>query len=286
MTFAPRILLGLTALAAVAAVAATGATIWIGPTTVSGLTVSDDDDENDASPILAEPQVAGAKWVGELATPRGRGPFPVVMILHGCDGVSSHSRGWAKLVARWGYATFLVDSYTRREQQNICQDVSVVPVRARAQDIAEGAAYLRTVSSIDPKRIGALGLSHGASAALEAARSNGRANGHRNSDPLQAMISYYPWCPREAQPLATDVLILIGAADDWTPSQRCVDLVARYETIDGRRPMLKVYPDATHAFEIRAPDRVDFGHPEKFHPEAAADAIKLTRQFLDQRLRK
>ena len=92
-------------------------------------------------------------------------------------------------------------------------------------------------------------------------------------------------CSRQAAPLATDVLILIGEADDWTPAQRCLDLLQQYEKIDGRRPVVKVYPQATHAFEVRASDRLDFGHPEKFHPAAAADSFASTRQFLDQRLR-
>jgi dienelactone hydrolase len=237
--------------------------------------------EEETSPTAGDFQKPKNKWVARLTMPRGRGPFPAVMVLHGCDGVAWHSRDWARRVESWGYATLIVDSYTPRGQKVICEDVSVVPFTKRAQDIAAGADYLRTLPAIDPNRIGAVGLSHGGSGALRAARerSGAKAAG------LQAIVAYYPWCQSQAAPLATDVLILIGEADDWTPSQRCLDLLAQYETIEGRRPVVKVYPQATHAFEVSAPDRLDFGHPEKFHPAAAADSFASTRQFLDQRLR-
>jgi dienelactone hydrolase len=237
--------------------------------------------EEETSPTSADFQKPKNKWVARLTMPRGRGPFPAVMVLHGCDGVAWHSRDWARRVESWGYATLIVDSYAPRGQKVICEDVSVVSFTKRAQDIAAGADYLRTLPTIDPNRIGAIGLSHGGSGALRAARERSGAK----AASLQAIVAYYPWCPRQAAPLATDVLILIGEADDWTPAQRCLDLLEQYEKIEGRRPMVKVYPQATHAFEVRAPDRLDFGHPEKFHPTAAADSFASTRQFLDQRLR-
>jgi dienelactone hydrolase len=237
--------------------------------------------DEESFPTAADFQKPKSKWLAGLTVPRGRGPFPAVMILHGCDGVAWHSRDWGRRVESWGYATLIVDSYTPRGHKVICEDVSVVSFAKRAQDIAAGADYLRTLPSIDPSRIGAVGLSHRGSAAVRAAREKSGAK----PAGLQAIVAYYPWCPREAAPLATDVLILIGEADDWTPAQRCVDLLKQYEMMEGRRPMVKVYPQATHAFEVRAPDRLDFGHPEKFHPTAAADSFASTRQFLDQRLR-
>ena len=115
--------------------------------------------EEETSPTAADFQKPKNKWVAELTMPRGRGPFPAVMVLHGCDGVAWHSRDWARRVASWGYATLIVDSYTPRGQKVICEDVSVVPFTKRAQDIAAGADYLRTLPAIDPNRIGAVGLS-------------------------------------------------------------------------------------------------------------------------------
>jgi dienelactone hydrolase len=35
-------------------------------------------------------------------------------VLHGCIGVSSQYRGWAELLAGWGYAALVVDSFRPR----------------------------------------------------------------------------------------------------------------------------------------------------------------------------
>jgi dienelactone hydrolase len=226
----------------------------------------------------------GSNQAGELLLPSGTKPFPAVIVTHGCDGVESHPRGWARRVTSWGYASLVIDSFRPRGVTQECEEQNVVPVTLRARDIAAGAAYLRKLSAIDPARIGVVGLSHGGTGALIAARAG--EDGRTSEANLQAAVAYYPWCLRNPEPLATDLLIIIGEADDWTPSKRCVNLVARYRADAPRRPVLKVYPGAVHAFEIRAPDRDDFGHRLKYHPEAAADAIASTRKFLDERLRR
>jgi len=106
--------------------------------------------DEETSPTLADFQKPKNKWLAGLTMPRGRGPFPAVMILHGCDGVAWHSRDWARRVGSWGYATLIVDSYTPRGHKVICEDVSVVSFTKRAQDIAVGAEYLRTLPSVNP----------------------------------------------------------------------------------------------------------------------------------------
>jgi dienelactone hydrolase len=232
----------------------------------------------------ADAQQAERKWDGKLALPPGRGPFPVVIVAHGCDGVSSHSRGWARRVGHWGYATYLLDSYSLRGHTEICADTSVVPFWQRSWDIADAAAHLRTLPVIDGKRIAALGLSHGASGAVHAARMETFAPA--GPPDLRAVVAFYPYCQEKAVPFATDVLILVGDADDWTPAQQCIDLVAQHETLPGPRPVLKVYPGATHAFDIRAGERLDHGHVERYDPAAARDALKLAREFLAMRMRK
>jgi hypothetical protein len=51
---------------------------------------------------------------------------------------------------------------------------------------------------------------------------------------------FYPWCTG-SQP--SNALILIGDADDWTPSSRCQ-----------AASNLTVHAGATHAFDPRRPD--------------------------------
>ncbi len=167
---------------------------------------------------------------GELILPRGRGPFPAVIVLHGCDGVSPHYRIWARWLASWGYAAFVVDSFRPRGVAINCGRGREFPPMLRARDAFAAAAYLRKRPDIDPNRVGAIGFSHGGWSALFAATDN--AAMRAGTAPLKAIVAFYPWCLQISPPLATDVQILIGDADDWTPVQRCVDFVGKYADFD------------------------------------------------------
>src|SRR5438105_2650861 len=42
--------------------------------------------------------------------PRGDGPFPAVVLLHGCGGVSPSTRQWGRWFRAHGYVALVVDS--------------------------------------------------------------------------------------------------------------------------------------------------------------------------------
>src|SRR5690348_6955805 len=46
-----------------------------------------------------------------LELPAGAGPFPAVIVLHGCNGIGIGSRTWAQRLHQWGYAVLLLDSF-------------------------------------------------------------------------------------------------------------------------------------------------------------------------------
>jgi dienelactone hydrolase len=60
--------------------------------------------------------------------------------------------------------------------------------------------------------------------------------------------------------LASDVQIFIGGADDWSSPQHCEVMVARYAGTPAHRPLLKIYPSATHSFDVERADRMYLGH--------------------------
>ena len=55
-----------------------------------------------------------AHQVGSIILPQGNPPYPAVVVLHGCNGISSSTRIWARRLASWGYAALIVDSFTPR----------------------------------------------------------------------------------------------------------------------------------------------------------------------------
>jgi dienelactone hydrolase len=218
----------------------------------------------------------GSRKAGELYMPAGAGPFPGVVLLQGCDGVNANDRAWARRLVGWGYAALIVDSFGPRGIGNICNRGATVPASLRAADASEGARYLHTLPAVSGQRIGLIGFSHGAGGALQASSGWGGA--------FAATIAFYPLCGAGTPSFSDDVLVIMGGADDWTPSQRCADAVARYPANAAHRPTLKVYAGGTHGFDSARPSREYFGHHLAYDPAAAADAIATTHRFLTQRL--
>jgi dienelactone hydrolase len=80
---------------------------------------------------------------------------------------------------------------------------------------------------------------------------------------------------------------LIGEADDWNPSSRCVELLPKERS--GSAISLKVYPGAYHGFDTLGANTHERGssgmHHLQYHPEAATDSITRVKAFVDKYLR-
>jgi dienelactone hydrolase len=200
----------------------------------------------------------------KLMTPRGAGPFPAVIVMHGCNGVADNTRRWAGRLVRWGYAALIVDSFRSRGLSTVCANPRALPPSVRAQDAIEASTYLRSLPNIAKARIGLIGFSHGAMTALSASTLPGAAFG--------AVVAFYPLCMGGPP---SNALILIGGADDWTPASRCMDAAGTN---------LKVYPGAIHSFDAPGPERIYLGHRIAYNAAAAVDAIERTHRFLSTRL--
>src|SRR5215813_15255053 len=78
------------------------------------------------------PEQAPAKLLGYLAQPDAglsgmlgghsnrAGPYPAVIVLHGCGGFSSHSAQLADRIGSWGYVALTVDSLGPRGIASSC----------------------------------------------------------------------------------------------------------------------------------------------------------------------
>jgi dienelactone hydrolase len=222
--------------------------------------------------------------VGSIILPDARPPYPGVVVLHGCNGVSQNTRVWARRLAGWGYAALIVDSFSTRGPTQVCDGSRALPGPERAKDAFAAAAYLRSRSDIDPKRIAVLGYSHGGWTALNT--STQKRVEQEGVPPFNAIVALYPFCPPKfAPPLATDVLILSGEADDWAKASNCQAFVEKYGGEAPHRPYLQVYARAHHSFNAMRPEREYFGHKLIYDPKATADAVERTRKFLEDRLR-
>ena len=230
-----------------------------------------------------------ASLPAELTMPQGTGPFPAVIILHGCAGLGPPVAR-ARLVeyASWyadrGYAGLIVDSFTPRGVSTLCLGGEPAPL-ARAFDAYRALEYLAGLGSIDPRRVVLQGHSHGGATVLTALD---EVTAEMAGTPLRfaAGVAYYPPCAYEAgaygsAELYAPVLILIGEKDDWTPAADCERLHARQQRQAPGRMRLIVHPGATHGFDFNLPPRRnEYGKYQAYDPDATREAARRIESFL------
>jgi dienelactone hydrolase len=60
----------------------------------------------------------------ELFKPKGSGPFPFVVLMHGCAGMDSVEARWvetySEFVGREGVCAIALDSFTTRKVKDVC----------------------------------------------------------------------------------------------------------------------------------------------------------------------
>ena len=209
-----------------------------------------------------------------LVKPEGDGPFPAVIMMHGCSGDTPYLDAWEKRLVQWGYVVLRVDGLTPRKQQTFCDDPgdAVIP---RAQDAYDAKAYLMGHPFVDKQKIGLIGWSQGATSALYAVNDSTSITDRKT--PFQCAVSFYPYCTGISH-LNAPLLVLVGEKDIWCPSEYCKDLAT-----SNKSPFeieLKIYENATHCFDWEGPDRVYNGQTMKYNPEAAGDAFSRVQTFL------
>jgi len=230
----------------------------------------------------------GDRIQGYLAKPDGAGPFPAVIVLHGCAGM--HDTTKQKLVdelVAWGYVILLVDSYATRRIDHACTSSALAMFFRRRPDAYGALVFLAGQTFVDPRRVAAVGFSAGAWVTLFVAESNAL----ELFDPpsnlrFRAAAAFNPPCREAGARPGIPMLIFIGALDDWTPAAECTNKIASWGN-DGPPIELVVYPGAYHAFYYPhlQPGTILFGHWVEYNAAAADNADHRLHQFLDRHLK-
>ncbi len=220
---------------------------------------------------------------GKLTIPDGEGPFPAIVLLHGCSGTDLEGT-WENYdrISSWGYVTLRIDSLGPRDISQVCT-ASPDKIRAspgiRARDAHAGREYLASLPYVDGDRVAVVGWSHGGMAVLRAI-SNISKYEPRTTTPFNAAVAFYPWCD-VTRGLDAPLLVLIGDADTETRAWNCETM----ELPDATQSFeLVVYPGATHSFDADLEDRIVRGHRRAHDPEAMADAYQRLEAFLAMHL--
>ncbi|CAN5910772.1 dienelactone hydrolase family protein [soil metagenome] len=222
-----------------------------------------------------------------LARPPGTGPFPAVVVLHGCGGFNGVVASWTDRLAYWGYVAVAVDSLTTRGHRTGCAGGSY----DQLYDAYRALNFLASQPFVRTDRIGLLGISLGAGATLTAFEKGGIEQ--RFARKFRAAVAFYPPCAGSSGIMLGPTLVLIGEQDDWTPAVDCRDMIAGLSGIGiSRQPAdrsmveLVVYPDTHHSF-LAVADRAGtrfMGHWLQYNESATEDASDRVRAFFRRTL--
>lgn len=230
--------------------------------------------------------------------PDGDGPFPAVVLLHGCGGVRASDHAWAELFRDRGYVAIVVDSLAFRglaEEERwraVCEGRALWG-RERAGDLLATLAYLRALPYVDAERIALAGWSHGAWTIMDALalEADGNLPTNLREDPgglagVRGAILFYPYCglgslTRNGWKRSIPGLMLLAGRDRVTSHEECLETASvlreRGQPLD-----VHVYPNVDHAFDYTdLPPDAKLPHDA----EATADARQRVTKFLADRLR-
>jgi dienelactone hydrolase len=251
------------------------------------------------------PQGENLKLKAVLYRPEGPGPFPAVIGLHNCTGLTNSAGvigaryiDWGQRLAKDGFAVLLPDSNGSRGLGSQCgtNQRSLRVDHERVADAMAARLWLQQQSWVAADRVSLLGWSSGAIAALWTVRARTQMLTQVQDGPdFRSAVVLYPGCRRlfnAAWSARVPTLILIGRADDQASAAACQQMVSGTR---GRsaRVAIHVYPGAYHDFDHpNRPLQVRGGLPFSVdgtgnahtgtHPSARADALKRVPDWFRQ----
>jgi dienelactone hydrolase len=191
-----------------------------------------------------------------VGMPAEPGPFPVVIMLHGCGGRSAEGplnreNAYREALVANGIAWLSVRSFPLegRSFTSVCgRPPGTIGTDDRVEDLATVIDRLGRYPSLDGTRIGVLGFSMGATTAIKAAMGLDptRAPG------LRSAVALYGGCreirARDGLPAQRRLLMMVGLMDTWTAAAPCIALATSLEE-RGHAAAVVVYPEATHQWD-------------------------------------
>jgi dienelactone hydrolase len=218
-----------------------------------------------ASPTVSFPNVTPVAPLTIPATevrPDGAGPFPAVVLMHGCHGVSASTRQWAGWFRARGYVALIVDSWAARGIRDGCVPGPDIPNTERFSDAIGALRWLHARPYVDRQHIGVIGWSNGGVFAMAVVNGpsleRARARGVVVPEPgFAAAVAMYPGgCSSLVnEGVVRPLLLLIGAADDWTLPGECARMVEAMQS-RGAPASIVLYPGAVHYFDVVGQPRV------------------------------
>ncbi|TQF29739.1 hypothetical protein UNPA324_09015 [Bradyrhizobium sp. UNPA324] len=214
-----------------------------------------------------------------------KGPVPFVVVLHGCDGLSTLTKEWTQHVAdvlnEHGIGALVLDSFTTRYVDNTCGLADLHWARRRSDDAYSALDYLIEKKLTRADEIYIMGYSNGATTALVSMTSQEIDHMHH----FAAGFAIAPGCSPSLQNSAVytrPIVIFMGDQDDANDPKWCLELAKKTRSV----PVQMIeYRGANHGFPVNAPAHDFMGWHLSYNATAEKDMMQTilsaikTRRF-------
>jgi carboxymethylenebutenolidase len=212
---------------------------------------------------------------GVLFTPKGKGPFPALVVIHEYWGLVPWVKQQAAKLSDQGYVTLAVDLYRGKatDSPEVAHELMRgLPEDRANRDLLAAVQYLKSLKNVNPAKIGSIGWCMGGGYSLDLAIADSTLAadvinyGHLATDPARLQQIHAP------------ILGLFGAQDKGIPPADVRKFEQNLKQM-GKKIDVTIYPDAGHAFQN--PD-----NKNGYRPADTADAWNRTVEFLAANLKK
>lgn len=220
-----------------------------------------------------------------LAQPEVAGTYPAVILLHERYGLFQHTLDLAEKYAQEGYVCLAPDLFSRVDEQRkaalLRGETSYrSPDPLVRQDVDAGFDYLKGLPSVDPSRLGLMGVCMSGRYSLVV-------GAYR--DDLRALMMFYgganlrEWEVKDTQPepmvelvprISAPVLGVYGGRDANHPVPHVLHLRDELEKANKSYDM-KIYRDMPHGW-------LNSRMPGRYRPEGAKQAWRHLMDFLER----
>lgn len=193
----------------------------------------------------------------DISKPEGDGPFPAVVLMHGCGGwqpaVRYTMNNYAEYLVKNGFVVLDLDSFGPRNNGGgkVCESIRSQQdaLDYRTYDAYDALKFLQSQKFVQGNNVFLMGQSNGGSVAINVAKGDAP-HGKKGVDTgYRGVVAYYPWCGSlgngKVVGLAAPLLVFGGAKDDWVPARECEGVQSK-----GAPLQVVIYPGAAHSFDL------------------------------------